>query len=123
MKKLLGIMFLVLLILTACNSPKLSKVDALTDELQGKIDPNLRLQLINTEYNTENGSYIIFHTSGEVEADLDTQDNRVIINFTVQNSEDDTVQQHVYYLTTDTLHDTIDVKVDGQSIPFDNITN
>lgn len=86
--------------------------------MQDEIDPNLRLQSINEK----NGSHIIFHSSGEVEADLDTQGNTVIIKFNVRNSKDDAVKQNVYYFTTDSNHEVIDVQVDGRSIPFDVVT-
>ncbi|MFF2754468.1 peptidylprolyl isomerase [Psychrobacillus sp. NPDC058041] len=120
MKKLFLMIFLVLSILSACNSSKLnlSEIDGLSNELQDKVDSNLRLQSINVK----NGSYIIFHSSGEVEVDLDTQGNTIIIKFNVRNSKDDVVKQHIYYLTTDSNHDVIDVQVDGESIPFDVIT-
>ena len=120
MKKLFVMMFLVLSILSACNSSKLSfsEIVNVPSKVQDKIDPNLRLQSINEK----NGPYIIFHSSEEVDADLDTQGNTVIIKFNVRNSKDDAVKQNVYYLTTDSNHEVIDVQVDGKSIPFDVIT-
>ncbi|QUW22993.1 hypothetical protein JSQ81_05320 [Sporosarcina sp. Marseille-Q4063] len=71
----------------------------------------------------KNGSYIIFHSIGEVEADLDAREDTVIIKINVNDSVDNPVNQNVYYLTTDSHHEVIEVQVDGKSIPFDGVTN
>lgn len=88
------------------------------DKLQEDIDPDVRLQSINKE----NESYIVFHSSEEVEADLDTQGDTAIIKFHEERSHDDAVKPNVYDLTMDSDHDTIDVQVNGESIPFDKTT-
>jgi hypothetical protein len=87
--------------------------------VQEKIDTNFKLQLIN---DGQKGSYIIFQANGDVETEVETQGDTVIIKFNVANPQDEVIKQNTYYLTTDPKHEVIDVLVNGESIPFDNIT-
>ena len=121
MKKIFLLVFLVISILTACNSSTLSfsEIENVPNNVQGKVDSNFKLQSIN---DGGKGSYIIFHTSGDVEANLETQGDTVIIKFNVTNLQNSAVEQNTFYLTTDPEHDVIDVQVNGESIPFDNVT-
>lgn len=121
LKKLLVLGFLVSLILTACSSSTLSfsEIESVPDHVQDKVDSSLTLQSIT---NDAEGKYIVFHSSGNVESDLDIQGgNMVTIQFNVTNLGD-VVKQHTYYFTSDPKHDVLDVTVNGESIPFDNAT-
>lgn len=122
MKKIFVLVFLVILILSACNSSKLSfsEIENVPDNVQGKVDSNLKLQSIND--GGGKGYYIVFHSSGDVETDLETQGDTVTIKFNETNLQDDVVKQNTFYLTTDPEHDVIDVLVNGESMPFDNVT-
>lgn len=119
MKKLFVMMFLVLFILSACNSSKLSfsEIENVPNKVQDEINADLRLQSMNEK----NGTYIIFHSNGEVEADLETRSNTAVISFSVSNTDDVAIKQNVYYLKTDSNHEAIDVQVNGESIPFDEV--
>ncbi|WP_273129403.1 peptidylprolyl isomerase [Bacillus weihaiensis] len=121
MKKIVVLVFMVVLILSACTSSKLSfsEIENVPNNVQDKIDSNLKLQSIT---DGGKGYYIVFHSSGDVETDLETQGDTVTIKFNVTNLQDDVVKQNTYYLTTATETDVIDVMVNGESIPFDNIT-
>ena len=121
MKKVFLLVFLVFLILTACNSSTLSfsEIENVPNNVQDKVDSNLKLQAIT---DGEKGYYIVFHSSGDVETGLETQGDTVIIKFGVTNLQNGAVKQNTFYLTTDPEHDVIDVQVNGESIPFDNIT-
>ena len=87
--------------------------------MQDNVDFNLRLQSIT---DGGKGSYIVFHSSGDVEADLETQGDTVTIKLNVTNLQNRAVKQNTFYLMTDPKHDVIDVQVNGESIPFDNVT-
>ncbi|MBP3950252.1 peptidylprolyl isomerase [Bacillus suaedae] len=119
-KKMFVFVFLVVLMLSACNSSKLSfsEIENVPNHVQDKVDPNLKLQSIT---DGGNGYYIIFHSNGDVETDLETKGDTVTIKFNVNNLQDD-VKQNTFYLTTDQEHDFIDILVNGVSTPFDNIT-
>lgn len=121
LKKIILLVFLVISILTACNSStlSLSEIENVPNNVQDKVDSNLMLQSIT---DGGKGYYIVFHSSGEVETDLETKGDTLIIKFNVTNAEDDVVRQNTFYLTTDPEHEAIDVHVNGESIPFDNIT-
>ena len=109
------------MILSACNSSTLSfsEIENVPNNVQDKVDFNYKLQSIN---DGGKGYYIVFHSSGDVEADLETQGDTVTIKFNVTNLQDGVVKQNTFYLTTDPEHDVIDVLVNGESMPFDNVT-
>lgn len=121
LKRIFVFVFLLISVLSACNSSTLSfsEIENVPNNVQDKVDSNLTLQLIN---DGEKRYYIVFHSSGDVETDLETQGDTVTIKFNVTNLQDDVVKQNTYYLTTDPEHDVIDVLVNGESKPFDNVT-
>ena len=121
LKKLFVLVLLVISILSACNSSILSfsKIENVPNNVQDKVDSNLKLQLIN---DGEKGYYIVFHSSGDVKTDLETQGETVTIKFNVTNLQDEVVKQNTFYLTTDPEHDVINVLVNGESMPFDKVT-
>lgn len=121
MKKVFFTVFLAMLILTACNSSKLSfsEIENVPGKVKELIDADLRLQLIEEG---ARGSYIVFHSQGEIESTLDPQDNIVNIIFNEQNPQAEDRKQNVYYLTMDSKHDTIKVFVNGEETSFDEVT-
>lgn len=127
MKKIFLLVFLVISILAACNfststsssTLSFSEIKNVPNIVQEKIDANLTLQLIN---DGEKGSYIIFHANGNVETDVETERDHVIIKFSITNPQDKVIKQNSYYLTTDPKLEVIDVLVNGESMPFDNVT-
>jgi len=128
LKKVLIYVFLVIGILSACNLSvsrsssilSFSNIENVPEDVQDIIDSNLKLQLINEG---EKGAYIIFHSSGDIETDIESQDGTIIVNLKVINSQDDVIKQHTYYLTTDPNHEEIVVLVNGDSIPFDSVSS
>lgn len=125
MKKIVGIIIFMLSILTACNSSKdlstlsFSKVKNVPDEVQNKIEPEYTLQLMDEG---EKGSYIVFQSSGEVEAYVESKGDTVTIMFSTSNAQKNEVKQNVYYLTRDQGQDVIHVLVDGEPAVFDSVT-
>ena len=121
LKKIFVLVFLVISTLSACNSSTLSfsEIKSVPNNVQDKVDSNLKLQSIN---DGGKGYYIVFHSSGDVETDLETQGDTVTIKFNVTNLHDEVVRQNTFYLTTDAEQDVIDVQVNGESTPFDNVT-
>ena len=121
LKKMFALVLFAVLILSACNSSKLSfsEIENVPLKIEEHIDSDLKLQLIN---DGTKGSYVIFHSNGEIEADLDPQDNIVNIIFNELNPQDEDIKRNVYYLTTDSKHDTINVLVNGEEMSIDNVT-
>lgn len=119
MKKIFLLGIFVIAILSACNSSILSftEIKNVPNNVQENVDSDLRLQLIT---DGEKGSYIVFHSSGDVKTDLETQGETLIIKFNETNLDDEAIEQNTYYLTTGPEHEAIDVQVNGESIPFDN---
>nr|WP_106782893.1 lipoprotein [Lysinibacillus timonensis] len=122
MKKLFILVFIAVLILSACNPTTLTfrEIENVPKSVQEKIDPKYKLQLINEG---EEGSYLIFHSNGDVETAIETEGTTLIIKFNVEaNPQDTVVKQHTYYYTTGPKLDTIDIFVNGQSTPIDMVT-
>ena len=110
------------LILASCNSSELSisEIQNVPNKVQDEINSNYTLQLI---FDGENKAYIIFHTKGTVTADLETKNNTLIVKLDNTDKDNNELKQFVYKLTWGaTGHDTIEVLVNGQSTPFDNVT-
>ena len=120
MKKVFIMMVFVISILSACNSSQLSftEVENVPDNVQDKIDSSLQLQLIS---DGKKGSYIILQSDGDVKAVLDSKGDTVTLKFDVSNSQVDNKIQNVYFLTTDKDTEVIEVLVNGESTPFDNV--
>ena len=121
MKKIIVCALFAMLILSACQSSKLSfsVIENIPPKIEEHIDSNLTLQSIKED---TKGYYIIFHSHGEIETTLDPQDNVITIIFNERNPQDEDIKMNVYYLTTDSTHDTIHVLVNGEEMPFDDAT-
>lgn len=121
LKKIFVSVLFAVLILSACNSSKLSfsEIENVPRKVKEHIDSDLKLQLIN---DGTKGSYVIFHSNGEINAELDPQDNIVNIIFNELNPHGEDIKRNVYYLTMDPKHDTINVLVNDEKMPFDNVT-
>ena len=122
MKRVLVSILLFVSLLSACTSSTLSfsEIENVPNNVQDIVDSDLRLQLIN---DGNKGSYIIFHSGGEVEADLETKEETVTIKFNVRNPQNDVMKQNTYYLTKDKEHNVIDVQMNDESIHFDEVTS
>lgn len=120
MKKSL-LVFLLVFFLTACNSSALSisEIEIVPNKVQGVIDDNNTLQIINEGKNI---SYIVFRSKGIVTTDLETQGDTLIIKLDVTNQHDNAVKQHVYKLTLEPNLDTIDIRINGKSTVIDSVT-
>ena len=115
------LVFLLVFFLTACNSSALSisEIEIVPNKVQGVIDDNNTLQIINEGKNI---SYIVFRSKGIVTTDLETQGDTLIIKLDVTNQHDNAVKQHVYKLTLDPNLDTIDIRINGKSTVIDSVT-
>lgn len=122
MNKLLCLMLFLTLILAACNSSELSisETHNVPNKVQEGINSEYTLQLINEGGNT---AYILFQSKGTVTAELEVKDNILNIKLDKANQENNELKQYVYKLTRgEEEYDTINVLVNGQTMPFDNVT-
>lgn len=110
------------ILLAACQSaPKnvsMSELETVPDGVDKAIDLESSLQLINKGEMT---SYIVYQPKGPVTADLEEEGDTVNINFT--NEKGDNIIRHVYELTMDEKHDTLEVLVNGKPVSFDVVTD
>ncbi|SFC01575.1 hypothetical protein SAMN04488102_102204 [Alkalibacterium subtropicum] len=121
MKRLIFSLLFVVLVLTGCNLSQegFSEIENLPNKVQETVDPEIRLQAITDE---GKGYYIVFHSSGEVETEVEVQEETMLINLTESNLQEDNIKQHTYYLATTPKFKMMEVFVNGVSTPFDNIT-
>ncbi|MFJ7826076.1 peptidylprolyl isomerase [Psychrobacillus sp. NPDC096623] len=122
MKKLVCLMLFLSLILAACNSSELSisEIQSVPNKVQKGINSDYTLQLINEGENT---AYILFQSKETVTAELEVKDNILNIKLEKSNQENNELKQYVYKLTRgEAEYDTINVLVNGQAMPFDNVT-
>lgn len=96
----------------------MSELETVPDGVDKAIDLESSLQLINKGEMT---SYIVYQAKGPVTADLEEEGDTVNINFT--NEKGDNIIRHVYELTMDEKHDTLEVLVNGKPVSFDVVTD
>lgn len=119
------LLLLIMFMLGGCTSSTLSfsKIELVPNNIQNVIDSDDEsehtLQLINEG---ESISYLVLHANGEVATHLVEEGNTLKITLDETNPENDDVQQHVYKITKDRKHKKIEVYVNGQPTPFDNVT-
>lgn len=123
-KKNLFFLVIVLFLISACQN-ETSSVSSLfeinySEEIEERLNSEYALELLNRDENT---AYIAFKSSGDVTSTLEQDKETLIIHFDVENSENDTLQQRVYELTTDPEIEAIEVFIDGEMTPFDNVTS
>ena len=121
MKKIM-LIFTLFLTLVACSkpTPALEKVTKVPKDIQETINPEYRLQSVQSD---ETGSYIIFQSTGDVEADIQIDGKDVRIQFEETNTRDARLgmTQYTYYLYLEGEDNRLSVYVNGESIPFDSI--
>ena len=117
MKRLVLTMFLVLttLSLSACTQQKLSfdEVDNVPEKVTEAINHDEQLQVINRSGKIY---YIVFQSQKDVEASLESVDRIALVKLDEVDSKDNDVRQYIYSLTMDQYHDTIEIKVNGESM-------
>jgi hypothetical protein len=114
-----------LFILSACNNEStlsFSEIESIPNDVQEKIEANYMLQLIDDNEGTYT-SYIVYQGAGKVTTNLEAQEETVKIKLDETNTQDDVSKTHVYKLTIDPEHEIIEVWINGQLTPFDNVTH
>ncbi len=121
MKKLFGTLLFSVLLLAACNSSELSisEIEVIPTNLQYKIDTDSTLQMINENEKT---FYVVYQSKGSVTSDLETIDDTLIIKLEHELEKNNEAKQYVYKLTIDSNHKAVEVHIDGERVPFDNVT-
>jgi len=122
MKRLFISVVVGLLLFTSCQAttPSITEVEKPSKKLAETIDESVTLQLIT---NGPNKAYIVFQTENDVNADILGEDNTVSIHLNKINTENDDVQQHIYYIKKPSEYETIQVFVDGEETYFNQATS
>ena len=121
LKKII-LVFTLFLTLVACSKPTpgLEEVTKVPKDIQEQVNPEYRLQSIWSE---DGGSYIIFQSTGDVEADIQIDGKSVRIQFEETNTKDASfgIQQYTYYLYLEGEDNFLEVYVNDESMPFNTI--
>lgn len=111
-------MLVAIIILAACNSKlSISELQSVPSKVQDVINSDSTLQMIT---NGEKNTYIVFHSTEAVSVELEVTENILNIKFKTTNQENTELKQYVYKLNRgDSEHDTINVLVNEENMPFD----
>lgn len=124
MRKFVSIIILVMFIflLGACQSSTLSlqKVKEPPEKLADYLDPTAELQMVN---DGNKGSYIVFTTSGKVEAEVKSNKNVIRVYFNKPEETEGVIEQQIFYLTKGKGHDTIAVYLNDEETYFNNVAS
>ena len=112
-------MLVTIIMLAACYSLELSisELQSVPNKVQDVINADSTLQMIT---DGEKNTYIVFHSTEAVSIELEVTENILNIKFNTTNQEHTERKQYVYKLNSgDSEHDTIDVLVNEENMPFD----
>lgn len=118
MKKQLVVILFALLFMASCDSQEygIEEVDAVNNDIQSMIDSDLTLQLINID---EDSYYVVFHSFLEVEAEVETQGETLLIKLTELPDESELTEQHIFQLTTGPEHEALEIFINDELTYFD----
>lgn len=121
MKKLI-IVFLSVLLLTACNSNevKISEMDSPPKKVKNAIDDSHKLQLIN---DSKSVYYIVYRSDQAVTADVQLEGDTLHIQLDESEKADGEMLEHVYKVTAKAGHEIIDILLNGESVPTDVVSH
>ena len=124
LKRVMGILLIVILALTACNSELgitelksvPNNVQKVTEQL-GIDDYVQKIYVVDKDF-----SYIVINTKGTVTVSVESNDDTVSIKIEDEEGQNEEVKQHVYKLTTDRDYEYVQLYKNGEAIPFNVVT-
>ncbi|WP_227397028.1 hypothetical protein [Jeotgalibacillus aurantiacus] len=123
MKYLLSVVLASGFLLLGCNEQSsilsISEIDTVPNEVKEAIDLEYNLQLIEEDDQTY---YLFFRSSGEVSTSLETIEDTLMIKLDEDNANNENLMGKVYKLTVDPEHEVIEAVINGETVPFDNVT-
>lgn len=119
LKRLFSLIIVASILLAACTSSQLSisELENVPNKVQDVINSDSTLQMITSG---EKYTYIVFHSTEEISVELEVTENILNIKFNTTNQGKTKLKQYVYQLNRgDSEHDTINVLVNEENVPFD----
>ncbi|MBD7908849.1 lipoprotein [Sporosarcina gallistercoris] len=115
--KRLVVGLLLVLVLAGCSASasSLKEMKIAPKNVEAVMDSSVPIQYISMDKTV---SYLIYHSAGDVEADTEIQDNVLLVKLDVTNENGGERKPHIYKLTSDSKHDSIDFRVNGESQPI-----
>ena len=120
MKRIVAVLFLITFTLLGCQSDMTLSITELE-----RVDPEVE-QMIRIEEGMQlvylkEQPYIVFYSADDVSVDLEENEDTVIVHLDVEETDDQEMKQHVYELSIEPEHDTIEVHINGELVPFDDV--
>ncbi|TFD93629.1 hypothetical protein [Jeotgalibacillus sp. R-1-5s-1] len=123
MKYLLSMVLASCFLLLGCNEQSsilsISEIETVPNEVKEAIGLEYNLQLIQEDDQTY---YLFFRSSGDVSTSLETVEDTLMIKLDEDNANDENPMGKVYKLTIDPVHEVIEAVINGETVPFDNVT-
>lgn len=125
MKKIFFPLFIIVFMLAACNASvsqkssniSITKIDDVPKKVQEAIDPNAKLQKLNT--GTER-SYLVYFSNGDVTANFEKSGSMLIVQLEETNPQGDELKQYTFEIIEDNPDiEYFDVQINGESVPLD----
>lgn len=120
MRKMVAVLFFFAFTLVGCQSATsigITELDEVDTEIKESIVIGDALQLMHLDDHT----YLIFHSSGDVLVDLDEEEEKINVHFDVINEHKIDIKQYIYELTVEPEHEAIDIYINGELTPIDNV--
>lgn len=110
------------LLLSACSlsseAPSIEQLDKVPKALQKQLNSSDTLQLATQKEQTY---YVIYQSADSVTATVEKQGNKLNIKLKKDPKNNNGVESYIFKLNVDKNSEIIDVFVDEQSIPIDNM--
>ncbi|MFJ7952126.1 hypothetical protein ACIQZG_11425 [Lysinibacillus sp. NPDC096418] len=121
MKKLMGILFVVVLALTACNKElAITELESVPNDVEKALDQFEENSYVEKIYDVSKEiSYIVINTKGIVTVSVESNDDKISIKIEEEDGQNEEAKQHIYKLTTDRDYEYILLYKNSEEIPFD----
>lgn len=117
----MGILFVVVLALTACNKElAITELESVPNDVEKALDQFEENSYVEKIYDVSKDiSYIVINTKGIVTVSVESNDDKISIKIEEEDGQNEEAKQHIYKLTTDRDYEYILLYKNGDEIPFD----
>lgn len=124
MRKVMIVLFAVMVVLAACNTQlAITEVKSVPNDVQKVIDQLGMDSYVQKIYVVgKDISYIVINTKGTVTVSVESNDDKVSVNIEEEEGQNENIEQHIYKLTTDRDYEYFQLHKNGEEIPIDVVT-
>lgn len=120
MKRIVALLFLITFTLLGCQSDTALSIKELE-----RVDPEVE-QIIRIEEGVrlvyaKERAYLVFYSADDVSVDLEEDGDTIIVHLDVEETDGQEMKRHVYAVSMEPEHDTVEVHMNGELGPFDDV--